>query len=457
MDTTISIYLDTRRIKDDGLYPVKLRVYSNALRKAKIYSLEQTIEEEEKKLIRDQNVQLIKEKESSLIITDLINMTKKEFESVWQTEKPRKEHQPKRIFLNAIKKKGDDVALTLNPFNFDAFEKKLFRKTSDGGNVFYQYELMMNELKQKNSFGTALNYKMSLKSLKNFIIYDKNLPEETVIKDLAFTEITPDWLSDYENYMLVEMKRSRTTVSMYLRALRTIFNNAITEKEIPSEIYPFCRDERERKTKYLIPSGENVKKALDKEQLKKLFKAKPQTEEQKKAKDFWFFSYACNGMNIKDIALLCWKDIDLVAGTLTFYRAKTIRTTRKPKRITVFLNDFSKSVIEKYSNKSKDKSDLVFPFIADNESEFENFRRIKNFTRFVNQNIKTFAESIGLSDSISTYWARHSFSTTAIRNGKSMEFVSESLGHSETKTTQTYFAGFTDETKKEFADSLMNF
>ncbi len=38
-----------------------------------------------------------------------------------------------------------------------------------------------------------------------------------------------------------------------------------------------------------------------------------------------------------------------------------------------------------------------------------------------------------------------------------MEFIRESLGHSNLKTTQNYFAGFDDNTKKEFSNELMNF
>jgi len=38
-----------------------------------------------------------------------------------------------------------------------------------------------------------------------------------------------------------------------------------------------------------------------------------------------------------------------------------------------------------------------------------------------------------------------------------MEFVQESLGHSDLKTTQHYFAGFEDETRREFAQGLMDF
>jgi integrase/recombinase XerD len=45
----------------------------------------------------------------------------------------------------------------------------------------------------------------------------------------------------------------------------------------------------------------------------------------------------------------------------------------------------------------------------------------------------------------------------SVNKGASLEFMSEALGHSDLKTTQTYFAGFTNETKKQFADSLFDF
>jgi site-specific recombinase XerD len=44
-----------------------------------------------------------------------------------------------------------------------------------------------------------------------------------------------------------------------------------------------------------------------------------------------------------------------------------------------------------------------------------------------------------------------------VRKGASMEFIQESLGHKDLSTTQSYFAGFDDESKKEFSKSLMDF
>ena len=64
---------------------------------------------------------------------------------------------------------------------------------------------------------------------------------------------------------------------------------------------------------------------------------------------------------------------------------------------------------------------------------------------------------VGLPEDISTYWARHSFATNAIRKGASMEFVGEALAHKNPKTTQNYFAGFDEEYKRKMMQKLIKF
>ena len=85
------------------------------------------------------------------------------------------------------------------------------------------------------------------------------------------------------------------------------------------------------------------------------------------------------------------------------------------------------------------------------------FAAVKNFTRSVNQGLKKLAKKLEIDENISTYYARHSFSTNAIRSGASMELVSEQLGHSNLKTTQNYFSGFEDDSIEDITKKLMNF
>lgn len=412
---SISLYLDTRREKENNKYPLKLRVYANQLGKQNLYPTK-------------------------------FEFSKEEFENIWESKKTRENYKQSKLKLQAIENRANEVAELIVPFSFDKFEKKLYLKAGQGEDVFFQYQSIINVNKKLGRIGNANIYELSMNSLKNFLEFSTGKEQSK----LRFTEITPFWLNSYENYMINDKERSRTTVSIYLRSLRSVFNSAISENEILPEIYPFG------KNKYQIPAVKKVKKALSKDQIKLLFEAKPQTPEQEKAKDFWFFSYACNGMNLKDIAMLKYEDI--YDNKLIYYRAKTINTAKADlKPITIYINEFSLSMIEKYGNSDKTPKNFIFSIVNNTQSNMDKYKRIKNFTRFINQNLKKLAISVNLPSDISTYWARHTFSTMAIRNGASIEFVSEALNHSNLKTTQNYIAGFEDDVKKDFSNNLMNF
>lgn len=411
----ISLYLDTRRAKASGKYPVRLRVFTSAPRKQKLYPT-------------------------------VFEFSPDDFASIWETTKPREVHKEMRKQMRSLEMKAIEAADSIKPFSFEVFERKLYRKSGEGENVFWHYEKQIEELKASDQIGTASNYDLSLKSLKAFIEYQTSKTPKT----LLFSDITASWLNKYEQYMMKEKGRSHTTVSFYVRALRTLFNAAIRAKDIDESIYPFGPNG------YQIPSVKRVKKSLNRQELKTLFDSIPQSPEQEKAKAFWFFSYSCNGMNVKDIALLRYEQIE--ADTMRFLRAKTINTSKDNLReVVVYLTDYAKAVIEKYGNADRRPNQYVFPILTGATNEVERRKRIQNFTRFINQNFKKLAVAEGITADISTYWARHSFATNAIRQGASMEFVSEALNHSNAKTTRGYFAGFEDSAKKELGEQLMNF
>ncbi len=412
MSYSISIFHDTRRSKKSGLYPVKLRVYATTLKKVKLYPLS-------------------------------IDLSEKDFEKIWdRNTKVRGTNEELRIELSSIENRANDEAKKISFFNFEDFERKMFRKSTDGDNVLYHFDKEIKRNIRRKKINTADGYKYTLKSLTDFLLSKNN----SVGDRFPFGMITPNWLEEYEEYML-EKGKSVTTIAIYLRNLRVIFNHAIDDGDINRDMYPFGEK------KFQISEAGKVRKALNQQQLAAFFNAKPKTPEQKKAKDFWFFSYACNGMNMKDIALLKYSDFD--GNSFHYYRAKTFQKSKRKTKINIYLNDFAKEIIKKYGNKSQ--SGYVFPIVADSMSATDITKHIKNFNRFINQHIKKIAKKNKLPEDISFYWARHSFATNAIRKGASMEFISEALNHSGLDVTKGYFAGFEDEAKKEFAKNLMDF
>ena len=416
MSYKISIVLDKRKIKQNNKYPVKLRVYClvNTITTVKLFSL---------------NTDLTTDEFTEIYINpDNIDL--------------RSKKKDIRLSLLEYLTRANNIAKEMTIFNIDKFETKFFRKSSDKNNLKYYFDLIIDRNIEDKKIGTAESYKYTFNSLTKFSDTKKCIKAE----QLTFNMITVDWLKQYQSFML-ESDKSYTSIAIYTRTLRAVFNIAIQENDINSDIYPFGKD------KYKIPRTKKVKKALNSKELKRLFDAVPTNDNEQQAKDFWFFSYTSNGMNFKDIALLKYSDIK--DDKFSYYRAKTFDKSLEKTQIIIYLTDFTNAIIQKYGNKSK--SGFVFDIIKMTDSSEIQYKKIKNFTRLINDHIKRIAKNNDLPTDISTYWARHSFATNSLRKGASMEFISEALNHSDLNVTKNYFAGFEDEAKKAFANSLLDF
>ena len=413
MDYRISFFLDTRRKTNKG-FPLKLRVYDSIRKIKKLYNLNRYYSE-----------------------NDFNSITKK---------KPAKKFLDEAITLDTIKSRAENVAKNISVFNLNDFEKHFFSNHSDNSNIIDYYNKKIENLFEYEQIKTAWNYQSSLKSLKSFIS-EENAEN---VKKIHVLDITVDWLNKYEKYMLKSGKEL-STIGFYLRPLKAIYNMAIEENSSYKDHYPFG------KNKYIIPSTSTVKRALNRDTLEVLFSSVAKTEEQQKAKDFWFLSYVSNGLNINDIAYLKFKNIHWEENKITFYRGKSIRTSKANlKEISFLITPFTAQIIEKYKNEKTSDEDYIFPIIKHN-TVIEQKKDIENFVRFVNQHFKRFASENGILMKVSTYWARHSFSTMALNSGANVEFISESLGHSDIKTTKRYLNGFDDENKQDVINKITDF
>ncbi len=413
MECTITFYLDSRRPMKNDIYIVKLRVYAPALGKKKLYATS-------------------------------IKLSEQDFEKVL-SKNPKGKHLDTANELNKIKTNAINAAKDIIPFSFERFEAALNTAPKNKADVIDSFNLAIQENKSLGRLGNADNYQNSINSIKKFIEHNSGKKDQK----LLFSEISTEWLQRYEDFMKGKGK-STTTISMYVRALRAIFNTAIANGDVNSKIYPFGKE----KSKYKVSSVKKVKKTLKQEELKKLFESTG-SEEQLRAKDFFFFSYNCSGMNFKDIANLTYGQID--GNRLKFFRKKTENTTSEQTEISVYLTPFAHDVIKQYGLPNKGSNTFIFNIINKEMSPEDKQKAIKNFTRSVNQGLKKLAKKVNIDENISTYYARHSFSTNAIRSGASMELVSEQLGHADLKTTQNYFSGFEDDSIEDLTKKLMNF
>lgn len=326
---------------------------------------------------------------------------------------------------------GDDFDYTPYLTRFAIFRED-HSKPGCISSVFFIY---IKKLLQEGRIGSALNYQDSYNSLKKFR------------GNVTFDQITVGYLNQYEQMMKAK-GRAKATIGIKLRPLRTIFNEAIEMKLIKKEhCYPFGR------RKYIIPTGRNIKKALPLDDLAKLYNYVPENEDELRAKLYWFFCYYGNGMNTKDVAYLRYKNID--DGFIIFIRAKIERSTKDdPKPIMVCVTGEIQEIINKIGNKKIDGNTFLFPIMEDGINLMEQHLRVKAFTKFVNDGMKSICEKLGISRKASTNVARHTLATVLKRQGASTEFIQETLGHYEKRTTENYMDSFDTEMKRNFAEKL---
>lgn len=406
---TTSIVLYKSRLKKNNKYPAKLRITHD--RTQKYFSIDK--------------------------MDRVYEFTEDEFEKI-VSPKARGDYKDIKHEFNAIETKAKDTISKMKDFSFDEFKIKFYKKSVDLRNVYAYYDTVIENLESEGRIGSAVNYKCSLSSIKKYS--EKN-------DRLDFSKITISFLEKYEHWMKGQ-GNSVATIGFYLRALRAICRSGIKEGVMNPEQYPFEKD------KYQIPRKRNIKKALEMKEISSLMNyERKEFSLQDKAIDFWMLSYLCNGANIKDLLKLKYKDIG--EDTITFVRAKTERSKKDLEPIVVPLIDKIEELIDKWGTKPKDPENYVFPFLNDELTPKQEYGRIKKFVKKINNNVKPIAESLGISKKVTTYTARHSFSTVLKRAGASTELIKESLGHSSLQTTESYLDSFEKEVKKEFAKKLL--
>ena len=98
----------------------------------------------------------------------------------------------------------------------------------------------------------------------------------------------------------------------------------------------------------------------------------------------------------------------------------------------------------------------MFPILNPKWNAERIYAEIKQLTKQVNKYIRQVAINVGIKENVSSYYARHSWATISKNTGKTVDFISESLGHSSTAVTKRYLDSFEDKTKREHSETLEN-
>ena len=295
--------------------------------------------------------------------------------------------------VEALAERGD--------FCFDALSMRLGRCTGTTLNTAIQGKI--DAFKLNGQVNSYYNYRSTLKSIERF-----------AGGSVPFSAVSADW----RNGILKEAQ------------------------------YPFGRG------KYEIPSGNSRKLALTMEQIKKVVTYKG-SKTVEKYRDFWFFSYLCNGINFRDMLFLRYGNI--VDGEICFVRSKTSHTSNHIREIRAVLTPEMRDIIKRWGNPDEGNPDtFLFKYAKDTEDEFVISNIVRRVTHRCNIALAKIAQAVGV-PRFTTYSARHSYATVLKRSGTNIAYISESLGHSSLAITENYLASFEQEERIRNAQLLTKF
>lgn len=241
---------------------------------------------------------------------------------------------------------------------------------------------------------------------------------------------TPGRLKEYEEWLLLR-QLSLATVSTYLRTLRAIYNRW----SLPGSANHNPRLFEGVYTK-VVP---RTKRALTVSQMQCLYEAGSDgrlTESRKRVLAYFVLMFLLRGMPFVDLAHL--RKCDVQNGCMVYCRHKTGRqiVLRIPREAQWLINAY------KDENPS---SVYLFPILdAGLRDVQERYRCYQKALRRFNRGLCALSRILLPGVKVSSYTARHTWATLAFHRGTLVGLISQALGHSSVRVTETYLKPFED-------------
>lgn len=324
-------------------------------------------------------------------------------------------------------------------FDYSIYEKRFpilseDHPRQDSISVIFQY-IVKTKLRHKK-IGTATHYQTSYNTFKRFK------------GNISFRQVTTAYLEDFKYYFL-EKKASLNTIGMYAKNMRTAFNEAIEQGLIKRDRYPFGR------RRFVIPASFKKKPVVSQNYMPLIINYLTEDIRKMRARDFWMFLYQANGMNVKDLCYLRYKDIK--SYYFSFIRAKVESTSySQAKEVCVFITEDMWQTIQKYGNRIESPDTFVFPFLTDDLNPLQADDRVETIIYQINRWMKVVFDELGIEGRSSTMLTRYSISNHLKQLGASTEIIKDMLGQSSVRTTEIYLNGFEAEVHGDYVKQLMH-
>ena len=253
----------------------------------------------------------------------------------------------------------------------------------------------------------------SKRTLDKYILVRNRLQDyiasQLGVKDISLEEVTPKFLSNFDNYLRVEYNMANNHAMKIRQKLRTIYKVAIDNGWVSKNPFSTVKIHFE-------PVERDV---LTKSELTALIQTDMIFDRLEKMRDI--FVFACfTGLAHCDVAGLTKENIITdEAGQvwLKTHRQKTSEVVDIP------LLEIPQLIIKKYQG-MKELNGKLLPTLTNSCS---------------NLYLKEVAVRCGINKTLTFHMARHTFATTVtLSNGVPIESVAKMLGHRNIRTTQIY-------------------
>lgn len=265
--------------------------------------------------------------------------------------------------------------------------------------------------------------------LENQRILDKFRPSALL------TDVNFRFLESFEYWMRNVRGNKDTTISVKMRNLQRVINQAIEYKLFKQEDYPFGT-KKYSVNKRLDHTTKKIAIHTDKIGKLKALELEPGSSLHF-AQQIFLFSYYNRGMNFIDITYLKWSQI---SETHTDYRRR-----KTGGQFHISRNKYVDEILCYFKAAYQNADGYVFPIIDSciHVTTKQQYTRKKTALKAVNDNLKKLAKMIGKPElKLTTNVGRHSYATGLKRSGANTSHITEALGHATQEQTQIYLAEF---------------
>lgn len=284
------------------------------------------------------------------------------------------------------------------------------RKRINNGFLSY-FQLQIERKRCHDRIKTAVNYKAVYRSFSTYLDVIKRKNE------IDISEMKRSMIEDYESYLLYNRKISRNSSSFYLRILKAVYNRATFEFGInlPNPfVGVYCGVDK------------TVKRAVDINVIKRLANFTPRSKAEAFSRDTFLFCFMTRGMAFIDFAKL--KPSNIIDGRIIYRRSKTGRL------MSVKLETPMRCIIARYRHVG---NGYLFPVVTSNRFDYSEYGKALQLYNYHLRRISSFLE---LKPALTSYVARHSWATEAMKSQVPIRIISESMGHADEHVTSIYLA-----------------